>query len=226
VCTVSGSTVRFIKVGKCVIDANQAGNANYLAAIEAQQTVTVGKGSQTITFTSKAPSHAAVGATYTVTASGGDSRQPVTFSTTSMCTVSGAKVRFISVGRCVIEANQAGDTDYLAAGQASQSFKVVKATSKTVLRLSRAKVTFGKEQLERFSATVAPQFAGSVPIGTLTIRNGGTVLCTTSLSAGKATCRLSPSELKAGTYRLVAAYRGSRDFDGSSSAKQTLTVKS
>ena len=115
VCTVSGAKVHFISVGRCVIEANQAGDTDYLAAIEAQQTIAVGKGSQTITFTSKPPSDAAVGATYTVTASGGASGQPVTFSTTSMCTVSGAKVHFISVGRCVIEANQAGDTDYLAA---------------------------------------------------------------------------------------------------------------
>ncbi|MGA2805488.1 MAG: kelch repeat-containing protein [Acidimicrobiales bacterium] len=226
VCTVSGSTVSFIGVGECVIDANQAGDADYLPAPQVQQTIAVGKGSQTITFTSKAPSDAAVGATYTVTASGGASGQPVTFSTTSMCTVSGSKVHFIGVGKCVIEANQAGDTDYLAADRASESFRVVKATSKIALRLSAAKVIFGKEQVERFSVTVAPQFAGSTPTGRVTIRNGSTVLCTTSLSSGKATCRLSPSELKAGTYRLVAAYRGGTDFNGSSSAKETLTVTS
>jgi len=226
VCTLSGSTVRFNKVGKCVIDANQAGDADYLAAIQVQQTIAVGKGPQTITFTSKAPSDAAVGATYAVTANGGASGQPVTFSTTSMCTVSGSKVHFIGVGTCVIEANQAGDTDYLAADQTSQSFTVGKATSKIALRLSAAKVIFGKEKVERFSVTVAPQFAGSTPTGRVTIRNGGTVLCTTSLSSGKATCRLSPSELKAGTYRLVAAYRGSTDFNGSTSEKETLKVTS
>ncbi len=226
VCTVSGSTVRFNKVGKCVIDASQAGDADYLAAIQVQQTIAVGKGSQTITFTSKAPSDAAVGATYTVTASGGASGQPVTFSTASMCTVSGSKVHFIGVGKCVIKANQAGDTDYLAADQTSQSFRVGKATSRIAFRLSAAKVIFGKEKFERFSVTVAPQFAGSTPTGRVTIRNGGTVLCTTSLSSGKATCRLSPSELKAGTYRLVAAYRGSADFNGSTSAKETLKVTS
>jgi hypothetical protein len=226
VCTVSGSTVRFIKVGKCVIDARQAGDADYLGAIQVQQTVAVGKGSQTITFTSKAPSDAAVGAIYAVTASGGASGQPVTFSTTSMCTVSGSTVHFIGVGRCVVEANQAGDANYLAAEQASQGFRLVRADSKTAFRLSAAKVIFGKEQVERFSVTVTAQFAGLMPAGRVIVRNGSTVLCTTLLLSGKAMCRLSPSELKAGSYRLVAAYRGSADFNGSSSAKETLTVKS
>jgi hypothetical protein len=224
-CSVSGSTVRFIKVGKCVIDASQAGDADYLAAPEVQQTIAVGKGSQTITFTSKVPSDAAVGATYTVTASGGASGQPVTFSTTSMCTVSGSTVHLIGVGKCVIDANQAGDADYLDADQAFQSFTVVKATSKTALRLSAAKVTFGKEQVERFSVTVAPQFAGTAPTGRVTISNGSEVLCTALLSSGGATCGLSPDELRAGNYRLVAGYRGSTDFTGSSSAKEALTVK-
>ena len=55
--------------GTCIIDANQAGNANYNAAPQVQQTFTVGKGAQTITFTSTAPANATVGgATYTPTA--------------------------------------------------------------------------------------------------------------------------------------------------------------
>ena len=47
--------VSFQATGTCVLDANQAGNATYNAAPQVQQTFTVGKGSQTITFTSTAP---------------------------------------------------------------------------------------------------------------------------------------------------------------------------
>ncbi|MFY9824126.1 MAG: hypothetical protein WAM82_22310 [Thermoanaerobaculia bacterium] len=42
VCSISGSTVSFIGVGTCVIDANQAGNANYNAAPQVQQSFAVG----------------------------------------------------------------------------------------------------------------------------------------------------------------------------------------
>ena len=79
-CSISGATVTFVAVGTCVIDANQAGNANYEAATQVQQSFDPEPGTQTITFTSTPPSPAVVGGTYTVTASGGASGNPVTFS--------------------------------------------------------------------------------------------------------------------------------------------------
>ena len=223
-CTVSGSTVSFIGVGKCIIDANQAGDADYLTATQVQQAITVGKAAQTITFTSTAPSNATVGATYTVTVTGGASGNAVTFRTTSACTVSGSTVSFIGVGKCIIDANQAGDADYLTAAQATQSFRVAKATSKTTLKLSATKVPYGHEQVEHLSVTVSPQHSGSALAGRVTISESGTRLCTITLASGKGTCTLSSKELKAGTYRLVATYGGSTNFKGSTSAKETFTV--
>jgi hypothetical protein len=41
VCSISGSTVTFTGAGVCVIDANQAGNASYSAAMQAQQSFVV-----------------------------------------------------------------------------------------------------------------------------------------------------------------------------------------
>ena len=41
-----------------MINANQAGDANYNAAPQVQQTFAVGKGDQTISFTSTAPAAA------------------------------------------------------------------------------------------------------------------------------------------------------------------------
>ena len=75
----SGTTVTFTGVGTCVIDANQAGNADYNAAAQQQQSFTVAKASQTITFTSSPPSPAVYGGSYTPAATGGASGNPVTF---------------------------------------------------------------------------------------------------------------------------------------------------
>src|SRR5581483_4111516 len=70
VCSLAGSTVSFTAVGTCTIDANQAGNANYNAAAQAQQSFSVAKGAQTISFTTTAPSNAVYnGPTYSVAAS-------------------------------------------------------------------------------------------------------------------------------------------------------------
>ncbi|MGH9003866.1 MAG: hypothetical protein ACRDYV_12125 [Acidimicrobiia bacterium] len=129
-CTVSGSTVTFVGAGTCVVNANQAGNTDWNAAPQVQQSFTVGKGSQTISFTSTAPSGAVVGgATYTVTATA-TSGLTVVFTSGSIgvCTVSGSTVSFVGAGTCVVNANQAGNTNWNAAPQVQQSFTVNTAT--------------------------------------------------------------------------------------------------
>src|SRR6202035_2781096 len=124
-----------IGVGTCVIDANQAGDSNWNAAPQAQQSFAVAKGDQTITFTSTAPSGATVGGpTYTVTATA-SSGLTVTFtidaSAASVCSISGSTVSFTANGTCVIDANQAGNVNYNPAPQAQQSFAVGKGNQTT-----------------------------------------------------------------------------------------------
>ena len=222
-CSVSGSKVRFIGVGECIIDANQAGDADYLPAAQAQQTITVRQGAQVITFTSRVPTDATMGASYTVRAVGGPSGHSVIFHARSMCVVAGSKVRFIGAGECVVEANQAGDRDYLPATQVTQTFRVDKASTRITLRLSTSEASYGHEQAQRLSVTVWPQFLGT-PTGRVTISAAGITLCAMTLSSGKRTCMLSPRRLKEGTFRLVAVYHGARNFKGSTSTKKTFVV--
>ena len=87
------------------------------------------KASQTVTFTSTAPTNATVGgATYTPTATA-SSGLPVALSldaSSAGCARSrGGVVRFTGVGTCVIDANQAGNANYDAAAQVQQTFGVV-----------------------------------------------------------------------------------------------------
>src|SRR5439155_6481198 len=52
VCNVSGTTATFVGVGTCVIDASQSGaESEFAEAVPQRQSFSVGKGSQTITFT-------------------------------------------------------------------------------------------------------------------------------------------------------------------------------
>ncbi len=100
---------------------------------------------------------------------------------------------------------------------------VAKATSRTNLALSAARITDGHEQAEVLTVTVSPRYAG-IPAGSVTVKTGGTVVCVARLSSGKGSCRLTARQFKPGTHRLVADYGGSADFDPSASASQTLTV--
>jgi outer membrane protein OmpA-like peptidoglycan-associated protein len=130
-CTVNSSTglvTLSAPVGTCVIDANQAGNGVYSAATQAQQSVSSRNlAPQVITFTNTPPVSPTIGATYTVTATGGGSGNPVTFgvdlSSTSGCTVNsttGLVTLSAPAGTCVIDANQAGNGNFAAAGKVSQ----------------------------------------------------------------------------------------------------------
>jgi hypothetical protein len=128
VCSVSGATVTFNQAGSCVINAHQAGNAMYRKAPQAQQTATDHKITQTVTFTSAAPKPGVPNTTYTVTATGGGSGNPVTFgidpASAQVCSISGATVTFKLAGTCVIYANQAGNARYRAAQQIPQTVNV------------------------------------------------------------------------------------------------------
>ena len=144
VCTISGGVVTFTGAGTCVVDANQAGNATYAPASQAQQSFGVGLTSQAIAFTSSAPAPASVGgATYTPAASGGGSGNPVIFSidptASGLCAISAGVVSFTGAGTCVIDANQAGNTAYSAAPQVQQSVAVViGSTPQTISFVSSA----------------------------------------------------------------------------------------
>ena len=124
VCTVSGSTLAFVGAGTCTVTADQAGDASYPAAPQAAQSVTVVKAAQAITFT--APASALIGNTLTLSATGGASGNPVTFSTASAaCTVSGNTVTFTAVGPCAVTANQAGSATYADAAPVTRAIQVV-----------------------------------------------------------------------------------------------------
>jgi hypothetical protein len=118
-----------VHAGTCTIDATQAGNGTYAAAPQVQQSFTIARGSQTITFTSTPPNPAGANSPpYTVTATA-TSGLPVVFTTdpwfsTGVCSVSGSTVTFEGHGVCVIYANQPGNSDWLAAPQATQFFFV------------------------------------------------------------------------------------------------------
>jgi len=104
---------------------------------------------QFVNFTSTPPSHAYPGGpTYTVTATGGGSGNPVTFSidptTQTECSIAGSVVSFQDHGSCTIDANQAGNGSYAAAAQVQQSFGVL-VPPPTIAKFRPGKGKVGKE---------------------------------------------------------------------------------
>ena len=82
----------------------------------------VNQAPQTITFTINAPATAAYQSSFTVAATGGASGNPVTFTSAGACTNVGATYTMISgTGNCSVLADQAGNSNYAAATEATQT---------------------------------------------------------------------------------------------------------
>jgi hypothetical protein len=207
VCTVSGTTVTIVTGGTCTIQAQQAGNGNYNAAPNVNQSFTVAKASQTITF------GALSGKTYgnppfsvSATASSG---LAVTFvsTTTAVCTVSAGTVTIVTGGTCTIQAQQTGNSSYSAATSVNQSFTVAKAAQT---------ITFG---------ALANQTFGVVPFAVSATASSG--LAVTFTSTTTAVCTISGSTVTiktAGTCTIQAAQAGNGNYSAAPNVSQSFRV--
>jgi serine/threonine protein kinase len=213
VCAVSGRTVTYTAAGSCVIDANQAGNGTYAAAVQVQQTITVASGhkqTQTITFT--APASGTVGdnpVTLSATASSGLTvTLTVDRSGAGVCTVSGRTVTYTTAGSCVIDANQAGDTTY-APAQAQHTITVSRQTQSITITAPGSGTVDG-------SAPVSATASSGLPV-TLIVDPGSAAVCTLSSSTVTYTA--------AGNCVLDANQAGDTTY-APAQAQHTITVAS
>jgi hypothetical protein len=167
----------------CQVKYDQAGNANYNAAPEMTESVTAAKADQAIMVTTHAPANAIVGSSFDVeaTAPGG----PVAYSSGGSCTNSGATFTMtISTGTCAVMYDQAGDANYNAAPEVTETVNPGK-TGQTIAVTTQAPA----------SAVYGSQFAvaASAPGGAITYSSGGS--CTNSgatftMTSGTTACQV------------------------------------
>ncbi len=200
-CTNSGATYTMTKsTGTCSVIANQAGNSNYSAAPTLTQTVTATLASQTITFTTSPPATAAYKTSFSVAATGGASGNAVTFTSSGSCTNSGATFTMTSgTGTCSVIANQAANSNYLAAPTVT---KTATATYSTAT-LAPASLNFGTVSSGHSSAsqTATLKNTGTTPLIVSNIAFTGT---NSSSFTQTNTCPASSSSLAAGKSCTIA----------------------
>jgi YD repeat-containing protein len=207
VCTVSGNTVTIIAGGTCTVRAAQAGNGNYNAAPNVNQSFTVTKANQTITFGAlSGKSYGAAPFTVSATASSG---LAVTFSslTTSVCTVSGSTVTIVATGTCTIKATQAGNGGYNAATPVNQSFVVIAAAQT---------ITF---------AALSNQVWGTAPFTVSATASSGLVVTFAELTT--AVCTVSGNQVTlvtTGTCTIEASQAGNANYYPAPNVDQSFTV--
>ncbi|HEU5214568.1 MAG TPA: PASTA domain-containing protein, partial [Gaiellaceae bacterium] len=112
----------------CQVKYDQAGNANYNAAPQVTESVTATKAAQAITVTTHAPASAVYNSQFTVAATGGGSANPVTFSSAGGCSNTAATFTMTSgTTTCQVKYDQAGDANYNAAPEVTESVTAQKA---------------------------------------------------------------------------------------------------
>ncbi len=132
--------------------------------------------------------------------------------TSTGCTATGG----LPVGDHAVEAVYGGDPNH-APAVAGTAFRVVRATVVPVVSPGRPAVTFG--DTTTLSVTGLPSGA----TGSVTFTAGDRVLCTVADVTAAAAC-LTPADLPAGVYPVVAAYSGDGSYTAATSAAVTLGV--
>jgi len=146
VATVTGSTVTIVGVGTTTITASQLGNASYLDAASVQQTLTVNKAAQNISFASLA-NKTYGDANFNLSATGGASGNALAYTSSNplVATVSGSTVVIVGAGSATITASQLGNGNYLDAPNVQQNLTVYKAGQSITFNTLDAKTTTSQD---------------------------------------------------------------------------------
>ena len=204
--TVSGNTLTITGAGSVTVRASQAGNVNYSAAVDVDQTFSVAKASQTISF-------GALGAKtfgdapFTVSATGGASGNPVTFTASGNATVTGNTVTITGAGSATISAHQAGSADYEAAPDVPQTFTIAQASQT---------ISF---------APLPPRNFGDAPFTVSATGGGSGNPVTFSIESGPATIAGNTVTLTgSGSVTVRASQAGNVDYSAAADVDQTFAV--
>ncbi|MGA3162033.1 MAG: SBBP repeat-containing protein [Terracidiphilus sp.] len=215
---VAGSDVlNVLGAGTIIVAANQAGDANYSAAPTILRSMVVNPAPQVITFDPLQPVTYGV-APFALSATGGGSGNPVTFSVLSgpgsvgpdhvTLTVSGA-------GTIVIAADQAASTNYAAATEVTQELIVNQAPQAITGFTVASPVTFGVAPI----TLTATRGASLQPL-VFSIIAGNNYATLTPVDATHATLTITG----AGTIVIAANELGNANYLAAPQVTQTLIV--
>ncbi len=206
-CTNTGADFTMSSgTGTCTVTYGQAGDGQYAAAPEVTETVSAAKADQAIVITLHAPFSATYGTGFSVAASGGGSGNPVTFSSSGVCSRSvGTFTMTSGTGTCTVRFDQAGDANHNAAPQLSETTAAQKAGQT---------ITFGALPDRTFGDPDFP--VGATATSGLALSFAASGRCTVS----GATVHLTG----AGSCTLTASQRGDSNYAAAPAVSRTFQV--
>ncbi|MEC4048581.1 YDG domain-containing protein, partial [Flavobacterium sp. SUN046] len=211
VATIVSGNIHIIGVGASTITASQGSSANYNAATDATQTLTINGASQSITFAATntktfGDADYVPGAT---SATSGVNAITYTSSNTAVATIVDGNIHIVGAGTTTITASQGASANYLAASDVSQTLTVNKANQS---------ITFG---------ALAVKLDNDAPFSlTATATSGATVTYTSSNTAVATVDGNVVTIVGAGTSTITASQAGNDNYNAASNVSQLLTVSS
>jgi len=172
-CSVSGSVLTYVTAGTCIVDVTKAASTNYLAQSNTVS-FSIGLASQSINFAAlSARNYASDTFTASATSTSG---LTVVFSSgsPSLCTTSGnngSVITLLSVGTCVINADQQGDSNTSPAPTVSQNF-LINPRLVTVTADAKTKLYGAADPALTYTVTSGSVLTGDSLTGILTRASG------------------------------------------------------
>jgi uncharacterized protein YhjY with autotransporter beta-barrel domain len=222
---VATFTTNSLTAGPHTITASYGGDANNAGVTSSGITQIVNKATATVNVASSAnPSTFGQSVTFTATVLGSSPTGTVTFTNNGAPlgsgTISGGQATFttsslpVGAGQ-LITATYGGDANNQAGANGSVTQTVLKASTSVSLVASSSSVAYNTP------VTLTASVVGKSPTGTVTFKDGGTVLGRVALNgAGQAI--LSLSTLAIGSHSIIASYNG--DGNNTASASSALAV--
>jgi hypothetical protein len=197
--SLTAGQVHLTGAGTVTVRASQAGDSNYNPATDVDQSFAVAVGSQIITF-APLPDRTYGDAAFDVSATGGGSSQPVVFTATGACTISGVTVTLTAPGSCTVTASQAGDANYTAAASVPRLFMINKATQAPVTVSAPSDAILGQTGLVAMAAggsgTGTYRFSAGLSTGCAVNATTGAI----AITMGGGTCSITASRLGDANY--------------------------
>jgi hypothetical protein len=218
-------TTSALSAGTHSISATYNGDANNLPSISAPLNQVVNQAAtSTALQSSQNPSAVGQAVTFTATVTGSNPTGTVMFkdgaSTLATVPLNGSgqatfTTSALTAGTHVITATYNGDANNAPSTSAPLNQVVNQGATTTSLQSSQNPSAFG--QPVTFTATVTPTGGTGTPTGTVTFKDGATVIGTGTLNAA-AQATITTSSLSVGSHSITAVYGGNAIFAGSTSA--------
>ncbi|KAB1154012.1 beta strand repeat-containing protein, partial [Flavobacterium luteum] len=207
VATIVNGLIRIVGAGTSTITASQVGDTNYNAALSVNQSLTVSKSNQSITF-SALPTKTFGDTDFNpgATASSGLTVSYVS-SNTAVATIVNGLIRIVGAGTSTITASQVGDTNYNAALSVNQSLTVSK---------SNQSITF---------SALPSKTVGDIDFNPGATASSGLTVSYVSNNTAVATIVNGLIRIVgAGTATITASQVGDTNYNAALSVNQSLTV--